>query len=79
MNWWSRSATAGPACPWPRCRASSTSFYRAPGAPAGGTGLGLSIVKGFVEAQGGTVQATNRAGGGALFTITLPVGEPPAL
>lgn len=46
-------------------------FYRAPGAPTGGTGLGLSLVKGFVEAQGGTVTAENRNGGGADFTIRL--------
>lgn len=53
-------------------------FYRAPGAPPGGTGLGLSIVKGFVEALGGRVHAANRATGGAVFTITLPIGEAPA-
>jgi two-component system sensor histidine kinase KdpD len=52
-------------------------FYRAPAAAPGGTGLGLSIVKGFVEAHGGTVTAENRAGGGALFTIRLPLGETP--
>jgi two-component system, OmpR family, sensor histidine kinase KdpD len=50
-------------------------FYRAPGASTGGTGLGLSVVKGFVEAQGGQVRAENRAGGGALFTISLPLGH----
>jgi two-component system sensor histidine kinase KdpD len=56
-------------------------FYRAPGAPAGGTGLGLSIVKGLVEAHGGRVEARNRPGGGAEFSIYLPiVGHPePAL
>jgi two-component system, OmpR family, sensor histidine kinase KdpD len=52
-------------------------FFRASGAPAGGTGLGLSIVRGFVEAQGGKVTAENRAGGGAAFTIRLPLGEVP--
>jgi two-component system sensor histidine kinase KdpD len=50
-------------------------FFRAPGAPTGGTGLGLSLVKGFVEAQGGDVTAANRLGGGALFTIRLPLGQ----
>jgi two-component system sensor histidine kinase KdpD len=56
-------------------------FYRVPGAPAGGTGLGLSIVKGLVEAHGGRVEVRNRPGGGAEFSIHLPiVGNPePAL
>jgi two-component system sensor histidine kinase KdpD len=53
-------------------------FHRNPGAKPGGTGLGLAIVKGFVEAQGGQVQAENRADGGASFSIRLPVREIPA-
>ncbi|HWI56319.1 MAG TPA: sensor histidine kinase, partial [Bacillota bacterium] len=54
-------------------------FYRAPNAPAGGTGLGLAIVKGFVEAQGGRVEAANQATGGAVFTIHLPPAKPPPI
>ena len=50
-------------------------FYRAPTAATGGTGLGLSLVKGFVEAQGGEVKAENRDGGGAVFTIKLPLRQ----
>jgi two-component system phosphate regulon sensor histidine kinase PhoR len=38
----------------------------------GGTGLGLSIVKHLVELHGGHVRATNRAGGGAEFELTIP-------
>jgi two-component system sensor histidine kinase KdpD len=54
-------------------------FYRASGAPAGGSGLGLSIARGFVEAQGGRMVAANRTGGGAAFTLALPLVEAPAL
>ena len=38
-----------------------------------GSGLGLSIIKGFTEALGGTVELQNKKGGGALFTIHIPV------
>jgi two-component system sensor histidine kinase KdpD len=48
-------------------------FYRGADAGPGGTGLGLAIVDGFVRAHAGHVAAGNRAGGGAEFTITLPV------
>jgi two-component system, OmpR family, sensor histidine kinase KdpD len=54
-------------------------FYRVASAPAGGTGLGLAIVKGFVEAQGGQVRAENRPGGGAVFTIQMPLGKAPPI
>lgn len=40
---------------------------------AGGAGLGLSICKGIVEAHGGLIRAENRAGGGAKFTVALPL------
>ena len=50
-------------------------FQRGPDAVAGGTGIGLSLVKGFAEAQGGSVRAENRAGGGAVFTVKLPLAQ----
>jgi two-component system, OmpR family, sensor histidine kinase KdpD len=52
-------------------------FQRGPGAASGGTGIGLSLVKGFAEAQGGSVSAENRAGGGAVFTVKLPLVKLP--
>jgi len=43
----------------------------------GGTGLGLAIVKKIVLQHGGEIQVGDRPGGGASFTIALPLAEPP--
>lgn len=40
---------------------------------AGGTGLGLAISQAIVLQHRGTIAATNNAGGGACFTVTLPI------
>ncbi len=45
----------------------------------GGVGLGLAICRGIVAAHGGRIWAENRTEGGAVFTFTLPAGEPPPL
>lgn len=38
-----------------------------------GAGLGLSICKGIVEAHRGSITGANRKGGGAVFTVRLPL------
>jgi PAS domain S-box-containing protein len=47
--------------------------------PGRGTGLGLSISKAILREHNGNVEATSGPGGGAVFTVTLPVaaGSPP--
>lgn len=42
----------------------------------GGTGLGLAIANKIVAAHGGSIRFSNRPGGGAVFTITVPLGRP---
>ena len=44
--------------------------------PGDGRGLGLSVAHSIVTEHGGRIWAENRPGGGALFTIDLPIGEP---
>lgn len=42
----------------------------------GGTGLGLAIVKDFVELHDGAVRLDEASGGGALFSVRLPLTAP---
>jgi signal transduction histidine kinase len=42
-----------------------------------GTGLGLPMAKQSIEECGGTLEASNVAGGGALFRVTLPLPPRP--
>jgi len=67
---------AGPGIPANLVRNLFSKFSRGPSARPGGVGLGLSLVKGFVEAQGGKVSASNRPQGGAVFTIRMPLHSP---
>jgi len=51
-------------------------FYRADAARTrvdGGSGLGLAIARAIVDAHGGGIVASNAAGGGALFNVSLPI------
>jgi two-component system, OmpR family, sensor histidine kinase KdpD len=50
-------------------------FYRAASArdKRFGTGMGLAITRGLLTAEGGHVSAANHPGGGAIFTIAVPV------
>jgi two-component system sensor histidine kinase KdpD len=55
-------------------------FYRGAQEHArSGTGLGLAICRGIVELHGGTIRASNRSGGGAVFRIELPQPPQPAV
>jgi two-component system sensor histidine kinase KdpD len=49
-------------------------FHRGPSTGARGAGLGLAICRAIVEAHRGSIEAFNRAGGGAVFRIRLPLG-----
>jgi two-component system sensor histidine kinase KdpD len=55
-----------------------TPFYRPAGRvpDAGSAGLGLSIARRLAVAQDGTLQYSERPGGGAVFELRLPAAEP---
>jgi two-component system, OmpR family, sensor histidine kinase KdpD len=50
-------------------------FYRDAANGHRGSGLGLAIVRGFVEANGGTVRVESLPGQGTTFEIALPLEE----
>ena len=52
-------------------------FYRATAARGrAGSGLGLAIVRHVAERHGGSVEAEEAPGGGALLRLALPVSHP---
>ena len=63
----------GPGVPIEAAERLFEKFYRGDDHKSGGLGLGLSIARGLIEAHGGTLTVENRDGGGARFTIKLPV------
>jgi two-component system, OmpR family, sensor histidine kinase KdpD len=68
----------GPGIPSDELERVFDKFYRvhAQDRRRAGTGLGLAICRGFVEAQGGRIEARNRPDrAGALLTIHIPVPE----
>ena len=58
-----------------RAAASDEGFGELGERPGRGTGLGLSICKTVLREHGGNIEAATASDGGALFTITLPVGN----
>jgi two-component system, OmpR family, sensor histidine kinase KdpD len=54
-------------------------FFRAdPEGSIPGSGLGLSICRAIAQMHGGTIDARNRPGGGAVFALTLAAEQQPA-
>jgi two-component system sensor histidine kinase KdpD len=70
-------ADSGPGVPDNELKKIFEKFYRIP-VPESvkGTGLGLSICKGIVEAHDGKIWADNKAGGGLIVTVTIPLLAP---
>src|SRR5262245_12220449 len=50
-------------------------FFRARSNEVRGAGLGLAICRAIVEAHGGSIQAQNRRGGGAIIRFQIPLDD----
>jgi len=64
-----RVVDRGPGVPLGEQERIFTPFYRGDHATSTGSGLGLAIVRGFVEANGGTVRVESLPGQGASFVV----------
>lgn len=79
-NVWASFQDDGPGIPLENLPNIFDPFYTTK-RPGRGTGLGLSICKAVLREHGGNIEVTPASGGGAAFTVTLPletVAEPPA-
>jgi PAS domain S-box-containing protein len=78
-NVWASFQDDGPGIPLENLPNIFDPFYTTK-RPGRGTGLGLSICKAVLREHGGNIEVTPASGGGAAFTITLPLetgAEPP--
>lgn len=69
-------ADRGPGIPLAERELIFEPFYRIEGSRSrthGGTGLGLAIVRQLVDRHGGRITVSDRPGGGAVFTVWLPL------
>ncbi len=69
-------ADRGPGIPPGSERLVFERFFRAAPGTAAGVGLGLAVCRGITVAHGGTIEALSREGGGTVFRVALPDGEP---
>ena len=77
---WLEVADRGPGIPMGLEDRLFDKFYRLEAeSPQTGVGLGLSLCRAIAQAHGGSMVAANRQGGGAVFTLSLPLREPPAM
>ncbi len=64
---------SGPGVPHDEIERVFERFFRGSSVSAGGSGIGLTVVRELVVAHGGDVRAANSGGGGAVFTVRLPL------
>jgi len=69
---WATFQDDGPGIPAENLASIFDPFYTTK-RPGRGTGLGLSICRAVVKEHGGNIEAVSAPGGGAVFTVTLPV------